>query len=505
MIICFKTIPALIVVYILMFGCANGQAVTIDNLALTATSGLTMTILGDFKNQNNGSINNAGTITVSGNWTNNASTMVFSTNSGLVQLIGTSAQTIDGTYSTSFYNLTLNNTVASPTRYTLGIDQSIKNTLTLTAGQVNLAAHTMTIGTSASSAGTLTHTAGWLYGGTLKRWFNTSTIPDAASAGFFPIGSSANFRSVYVSAPSVGPVSGGTISVSYTELAGNTPVSIFDNPITIDRKINSYWSLAAGNGLTGGTYNMRVDGNGSTGITDYTLLRLILAGSTVGTAGINIGSNASPQVIRTGLSVTDLTNTFYYGYPAAAALPIELISFKAKREYSDVIVSWVTATEINTDYFIVERSADGNIYETVTTVQGAGNSNSNKYYSIIDSHPLPGLSFYRLREIDFDGLVVLFPPVSIHIFNMNSEFEIASIRSLNDQIVINILSSGQDDFVLELFDDVGKLISHQSGKMTTGSQDIIIPLNNKASSIYILNLKTSESIISKKIIYKIQN
>ncbi len=100
----------------------NAQsAVTLDNLPMTLTSGLTVTVKGDIQNQNSGTINNAGVINVSGNWTNNAANAVFSTNSGKVQLNGTVApQTIGGSYSTSFYDLTLNNSATDSTRYVLG-------------------------------------------------------------------------------------------------------------------------------------------------------------------------------------------------------------------------------------------------------------------------------------------------------------------------------------------------------------------------------------------------
>ena len=280
---------AFIIVYVFLYPFARGQIVTIDNLAVTATSGLTMTISGDFKNQNNGTIDNAGTITVSGNWTNNASNNVFSTNSGTVKMIGTSVQTIGGTNSTFFYNLDLNNSNATTTRYTLARDQTIKNTLTLSAGLVDLSNNTMTIGTSASSVGTLSYTAGWLYGGTLKRWLGTSTITDGSVVGMFPMGSSTGYRPFYVSAPSVGPTTGGSISVVHNNIAGNTPVSFTDIDITIDRVCNPYWAISTDNGLIGGTYNLRGEATSFTGITVYTFLRLTLAGSSVGVNAANAG------------------------------------------------------------------------------------------------------------------------------------------------------------------------------------------------------------------------
>ncbi len=495
----FQKTGTFIIVYFFTILVANGITVTNDNLVLTATSGLTMTISGDFLNQNNGSIDNAGTITVSGDWTNNAANNVFSTNSGSVHLIGTSAQTIGGTNSTSFYDLTLNNSASSSTKYTLGANLTVKNALTLTAGNLNLATYTMTIGTSASSPGSLAVTAGSFYGGALKRWFGTSTIANGGSQGLFPMGTSVDNRYFFISAPAVGPTTGGTISVSHTDSAGNTAVSFTDINVTIDRVCNPYWTVTTGNGLADGTYNLRAEGTNIPGITDYTLLRLILSNGSVGINGTNAGSNTSPQVNRTGLTMAELTNTFHFGYPAAAALPIELLSFRARPVRSEVKINWVTATETNTDYFTVERSADGVMYEAVASVPGAGNSSINTYYNIYDSNPLAGLSFYRLRETDLDGTNVYFQPVSVHFDNISGEFEMTASHSSNDQIVVTILSSSQDDFVLDFYDSIGKLLYHHSGKLERGYQDFTIPLSNKAVGICMITARTPYNFISKRV------
>lgn len=492
-----------LLVFIVVFGVtiveSKGQFFTVDNLSLTATAGLTVSIQGDFRNQNNGAIDNAGTITVSGNWTNNAVNNVFTTNSGTVEMNGSSVQTISGTNSTFFYNLILNNTNASATRYALGIDQTIKNNLTLTSGQVFMADNIMTIGTSSASPGILTYNAGWLYGGTLKRWFGTSTIANGSSSGLFPMGSATDYRPVYISAPSASPATGGTINILHNDIAGNTPVTFVDIDVTIDRVCNPNWVVTSGNGLAGGTYNLRSDGTGFTGITDYTLLRLTQPNSAVGFNGINGGSNANPQVNRTGLTLAELTNSFHFGYPAAAALPIELLSFDANAVGLVVEVNWVTAAEINTDYFTIERSEDGRTYEAIATVTAAGNSNINMYYSTVDYNPLPGLSFYRLKETDLDGTIIYSLPVSVRFNNNNFELEMFASPSSNEQITVTILSPGNEDFVLYVYDGVGKLISQNSGRLVSGHQKVVIPLSNIAESIYMISLRTPSRVISKKI------
>src|SRR6185436_3568977 len=83
--------------------------------------------------------------------------------------------------------------------------------------------------------------------------------------------------------------------------------------------------------------------------------------------------------------------------------PIELIYFDAKLAEGHVELSWATATELNNDFFTVERSADGTHFEEVLRKPGAGNSTVTLYYSDFDEMPLHGYSYYRLKQTDYDG------------------------------------------------------------------------------------------------------
>jgi hypothetical protein len=64
---------------------------------------------------------------------------------------------------------------------------------------------------------------------------------------------------------------------------------------------------------------------------------------------------------------------------------------------------WETVSERNNQFFDVERSRTGEIFETVVRVEGAGNSTSLRKYTAVDTYPYSGLSYYRLRQQDFDG------------------------------------------------------------------------------------------------------
>lgn len=88
---------------------------------------------------------------------------------------------------------------------------------------------------------------------------------------------------------------------------------------------------------------------------------------------------------------------------SGAALPVELISFNANVNGDEIDLKWITATEINNSYFTIERSSDTKNWEEILTVNGAGNSNQVRVYFEVDYEPMEGISYYRLKQTDFNG------------------------------------------------------------------------------------------------------
>jgi hypothetical protein len=87
----------------------------------------------------------------------------------------------------------------------------------------------------------------------------------------------------------------------------------------------------------------------------------------------------------------------------AFVLPVSLIYFNARVNDNNVLIEWQTASEKFNDYFTVERSSDGNIFNPIAIIDGAGNSNDLLNYTYIDQWPLPKISYYRLKQTDFNG------------------------------------------------------------------------------------------------------
>jgi hypothetical protein len=84
-------------------------------------------------------------------------------------------------------------------------------------------------------------------------------------------------------------------------------------------------------------------------------------------------------------------------------LPISLATFSAKKQNSSTLIQWTTSTEINNDYMAVERSANGRDFAEIGRVQGAGTTQQAQEYEFVDTRPMPGLNYYRLKQVDYDG------------------------------------------------------------------------------------------------------
>jgi autotransporter-associated beta strand protein len=91
-----------------------------------------------------------------------------------------------------------------------------------------------------------------------------------------------------------------------------------------------------------------------------------------------------------------------------STLPVKLVSFAAEEKNGVAHLNWITASEINSEYFEVLRSSDGINFESVGKVDAAGNSNDFIQYSFMDESPLQGQNYYRLAQYDFDGQKELF-------------------------------------------------------------------------------------------------
>jgi hypothetical protein len=91
------------------------------------------------------------------------------------------------------------------------------------------------------------------------------------------------------------------------------------------------------------------------------------------------------------------------GCSCSQALPVTLTYFTAKQQDSQVLLQWATASEKENAYFSLEKSRDGQQFNEIGRVTGAGTSTTKRTYAFTDDFPFGGTSYYRLRQVDFDG------------------------------------------------------------------------------------------------------
>jgi hypothetical protein len=389
----------------------------------------------------------ANTVNLAGNWTN-FGTLGFTEATSTVNLNGSGTQVITSAGGENFTNLTINNSGAG---VQLNNNTTVATAFKMTQGNINLNGNVLTLGLSVANNGTLNYTSGSLSGtGSFTRWFKTGVIANGSINGLFPMGTASDNRPFYVSAPAAGPTTGGTIRVSYNDASTNTSIPTYlDGAATIQVRKDLNWSVTTGNGLAGGTYNLDVQGTGLGLIGAVSDLRLTLANSVVGLPGVNAGTTADPQVNRTGLSLANLTNSFYIGSinSTNTPLPINLISFTASVINGEVVLSWTTATEINNDYFTIERSTDVIGWENIQKVPGSGTSGNTKSYSAKDPSPYSGISYYRLMQTDIDGKSTHSFIVSVNIGNKVSEIQVYP-NPARDQLWVRFVTPGKYDLVV---------------------------------------------------------
>lgn len=140
----------------------------------------------------------------------------------------------------------------------------------------------------------------------------------------------------------------------------------------------------------------------------------------------------------------------------SAILPIELISFNAVLKKNLVLLTWITSSEINNDYFTVERSIDGINFEVIGTLNGAGNSTAILNYQLTDDDPFLGTNYYRLKQTDFDGKYT-YSEVRAVSLKEKGLVRITMDPELND-FTLSIYSKENAKADIKIYNSIGQLV-----------------------------------------------
>ncbi len=169
-------------------------------------------------------------------------------------------------------------------------------------------------------------------------------------------------------------------------------------------------------------------------------------------------------------------------------LPIELLSFTATPTENTVELEWTTLSEINNDFFTVERSADAVNFNEVLRKDGAGNSTVIKNYSDTDFSPLQGVSYYRLKQTDYNGSFEYSQIVPVY-FGRNVNPVVSAFVNGDRNISLSIDALVSEQSSIRVFDVSGKLILEENHGLTKGKQSILISNPGLATGVYLLSVQ----------------
>ena len=186
-------------------------------------------------------------------------------------------------------------------------------------------------------------------------------------------------------------------------------------------------------------------------------------------------------------------------------LPIELIKFEAKYDNPVVHLEWITASEENNDFFTIEKSTNLNDITEVSRVKGAGNSLVQLTYTDIDENPFDGISYYRLKQTDYDGKFAYSEWVKVLVKKSVGEPMVKVYPNPSDGININLEISDLQHvpLTIRLSDLSGKEIF--SRELEVESTHEVMPLGQPQQLIpgtYAILIAADDKKFSYKLIVK---
>ncbi|RZJ89527.1 MAG: T9SS type A sorting domain-containing protein, partial [Hymenobacter sp.] len=188
-----------------------------------------------------------------------------------------------------------------------------------------------------------------------------------------------------------------------------------------------------------------------------------------------------------------------------APLPVQLVRFTATKQGSAVLVNWTTASEKNSAYFAVERADQGTRFAEISRVAAQNNSTTNHNYALVDAAPLPGLNYYRLRQVDLDGTVAYSPVATVRFAGsalqpMLTIYPNPVEATQNLHLVATGLAT--EEAIVRMHDSLGRLVTSQ--QVINGTNEVLLqPSSVLTAGLYFITWQAaSGGTLTTKVVVK---
>jgi hypothetical protein len=198
--------------------------------------------------------------------------------------------------------------------------------------------------------------------------------------------------------------------------------------------------------------------------------------------------------------LNECLNTAGDDFPATlpncqVVIPVEWLSFQAQAKNKDsVVLDWATATEQNIQHFSVERSHNGQIFEQIGAFVPAKNALAKNEYHVIDPTPLSGVSFYRIREVDFNGKES-FSVIRSVVLKEDKTIFVLYPNPKSKEGPLSIQTSFDDNYTFNLYNATGKLLYSHACKGAVQLNDL-----NLIGGLYFYECTTPQDKTAGKLV-----
>lgn len=175
--------------------------------------------------------------------------------------------------------------------------------------------------------------------------------------------------------------------------------------------------------------------------------------------------------------------------------PIQLLTFTVLPQNGAALINWATASEANNKYFTIEKSTDGanfNVFTTVNSKAQNGNSTATINYQTIDENPANGISYYRLKQTDYNGQYKYFTMAPVYFTEIKNNTFMATPNPCNGYFTLQTTNQTQ---TLQIFDQTGNPVLTESINGTS-----LINVSTLTNGIYTLSLIGNSNTQNKKLV-----
>ena len=425
-------------------------------------------------------VGNATIEIIDGNFTNNGTYTMGTEN---ILFSGSTSGSISGASDNDFYQLTVNNS-NGVTHASSGY-VAVNNLLSFSNGLLNTGSNFLIINDNATVVGDNTN-----------KYINGNCRKVGDDAFVFPVGNNGKYAPIAITAP-------GNITDHYTATYFNqNPNPLYDVSLK-EPSINhvstlEYWTLDR----TAGTSNVKVSLYWDTAsvVNNLSELRVVRWD---GSLWVDAGNSATSGNSNSGNITSEMVSSFspftFGSSTLNNPLPVELVAFSAECLSGTAQLKWTTASEINCDYYQVEKMDISNNFTTIGRVLGNGNSNQFSNYQFEDDNSNQ-LSYYRLTQVDFNGEFHTYNDKIVYSNCDEINFNMDVFGNINEATIV--VNRFIEESVIKIYDLNGSVVLTTVKSLGYGANKINLSNSNLSAGMYLFNIQIGQEIKSTKLIVR---